>query len=296
MASRYWTGEHRPDLTGSTIVVTGASGGLGAATARELAVAGAHVVLAVRDQARGEAVAASIVGDTEVRPLDLGDLASVRAFAAGWSGDLDVLVNNAGVMAAPQATTADGFELQIGTNHLGHFALTNLLLGHVTGRVVTVASNAHRMGRLHLDDLNWEHRRYRPWLAYGQSKLANLLFTAELQRRLTAAGSGVLAAAAHPGVAATDLTRHLHGVQAWATRQINRASAQKDPDFGALPTLFAATQDLPGGSYVGPGGRSGELPTLVGRSKAASDPDLARGLWELSARLTGTDAVLPSGV
>ena len=147
-------------------------------------------------------------GETEVRQLDLASLASVREFAAAWDGEIDLLINNAGVMVPPLGRTADGFELQFGTNHLGHFALTNLLLEHVTGRVVTVSSGAHRMGRIDFDDLNWERRPYRAWRAYGQSKLANLLFTAELQRRLSAAGSTVLATAAHPGYAATNLQFH----------------------------------------------------------------------------------------
>src|SRR4051812_37846683 len=170
-SSSKWTSADLPDLSGRTIVVTGASSGLGAVTARELARAGAHVVLAVRDVAKGEAVAASLPGAREVRPLDLASLASVRTFAEGWSGDLDLLVNNAGIMAVPQGLTADGFELQLGTNHLGHFALTNLLLPRITDRVVTVSSAAHRVGRMDFDDLNWQRRRYDRWRAYGQAKL-----------------------------------------------------------------------------------------------------------------------------
>ena len=197
-----------PALGGRTAVVTGANSGIGLVTARELARVGAHVVLAVRDPERGRTAAASIAGSTDVRRLDLADLASVRAFAEDWEGDLDVLINNAGVMAIPQEQSVDGFEMQFATNHLGHFALTNLVLPHVTDRVVTVSSNAHRMGRIVIDDLNWKRRRYRAWAAYGQSKLANLLFTLELQRRLTAAGSSVRALAAHPGYAATNLQSH----------------------------------------------------------------------------------------
>ena len=206
--TRRWTAADLPDLNGSTVVVTGANSGLGLVTARELARAGAHVVMAVRDEARGRAAAASIVGSYEVRRLDLADLSSVRTFAAEWTGDLDILINNAGVMAVPSARTVDKFEMQFGTNHLGHFALTNLLLPSITDRVVTVSSMAHRMGRIVLDDLNWERRRYQSWAAYGQSKLANLLFTLELERRLTAAGSAVRAVAAHPGYAATNLQSH----------------------------------------------------------------------------------------
>jgi NAD(P)-dependent dehydrogenase (short-subunit alcohol dehydrogenase family) len=178
-----------PSQAGRTVVVTGSNSGLGLSTARELARAGARVVMAVRDVTRGEQAAATIDGDVVVRHLDLADLESVRAFAGDWTGDLDVLVNNAGIMMVPAGLTADGFELQFGTNHLGHFALTNLLLPHVTDRVVTVASSMHRAGRIDLDDLNWCSRPYSATGAYGQSKLANLLFTLELQRRLTAAGT-----------------------------------------------------------------------------------------------------------
>jgi len=278
-----------PAMAGRTVVVTGANSGIGRVAARELARAGARVVLAVRDFAKGEEAAATFGGDTEVRRLDLADLASVRAFADGWSGELDVLVNNAGIMAVPEGRTKDGFELQIGTNHLGHFALTNLLLPHVTGRVVTVASTAHRIGRIDLDDLNWERRRYQRWGAYGQSKLANLLFTLELQRRLGEAGSPVIAVASHPGYAATNLQlRSRNLLQEAVMRVGNLVFAQSD-EQGALTTLYAATQDVPPGGYVGPGGLQ-EMrgsPVLVGRSAAASDEQTARRLWALSEQLTG---------
>jgi NAD(P)-dependent dehydrogenase (short-subunit alcohol dehydrogenase family) len=297
MTPTHWTAADLPDLTGRTVVVTGASSGLGAYVARDLAAAGARVVLAVRDVAKGRAVADTIDGSTEVRPLDLADLASVRAFADAWSGDLDVLVNNAGIMAVPKGRTADGFERQIGTNHLGHFVLTNLLLPHITDRVVTVASGLSRLGHIDLADLNWERRRYRPTGAYGQSKLANLLFTTQLQRRLTEAGSEVRAVAAHPGVAATALDTHFaSGLLTTVSRISYRFTAQKKPEYGAYPTLHAATADIPGDTYVGPGGRSGEVPTVARRTRADSDPDTARRLWDLSVRLTGTDAVsLPTG-
>src|SRR6478735_4667902 len=196
MTSTGWTAADLPSQKGRVFIVTGANSGIGLPTARALAEAGAHVVLAVRDVAKGETVAASIAGDTEVRRLDLADLASIRAFADAWQGDVDVLINNAGVMATPEKRTVDGFELQIGTNHLGHFALTNLLLPHITDRVVTVASGAHRAGSISLDDLNWQSRRYQRWPAYQQSKLANLLFTLELQRLLTTTDSPVRALAA----------------------------------------------------------------------------------------------------
>jgi NAD(P)-dependent dehydrogenase (short-subunit alcohol dehydrogenase family) len=285
-----WTTADIPPQTGRTAVVTGANSGLGLETARALAAAGARVVLAVRDPARGERAAAGLTGDVEVRQLDLADLASVRAFAAAWTGPLDVLVDNAGIMHVPAGRTADGFELQFGTNHLGHFALTCLLLPHVTDRVVTVSSFLHHRGRIDLDDLNWERRRYSPEGAYAQSKLANLLFTLELQRRLTAAGSPVRATAAHPGWAATNLqgksgNRLKDAATAVGNRVIATSSAQ-----GALPVLMAATADLPGGSFTGPSGRLWRgAPTLDGRSPAASDGELARRLWAASAGLTGTD-------
>ena len=290
MTSR-WTTADLPAQAGRTVVVTGANSGLGLATARELARAGARVVLAVRDVARGEQAAATIEGATEVRRLDLASLESVRAFAAAWTGDLDVLVNNAGIMMVPAGRTADGFELQFGTNHLGHFALTNLLLPHVTDRVVTVSSGMHRQGTIDLEDLNWERRPYNATRAYAQSKLANLLFAMELQRRLADAGSRVRALAAHPGYAATNLQgRSGSRVMDGAMKVGNLLVAQSDSQ-GALPTLAAATRDLPGGSYLGPDGfqEMRGYPTLVGRTPEASNPELARRLWAASAALTGVD-------
>jgi NAD(P)-dependent dehydrogenase (short-subunit alcohol dehydrogenase family) len=289
-----WTTDDMPNQRGRTYLITGANSGIGLTAARALGAAGAHVVLAVRDLGRGNAAAATISGSTEVRQLDLADLASVRRFADEWSGDIDVLINNAGIMGVPEGRTADGFELQIGTNHLGHFVLTNLLLPQVTDRVVIVASGSHRHGRIDRADLNWERKRYARWFAYGQSKLANLLFLLELQRRLDAADSPLRAVAAHPGWAATNLqTRGGNRVHDALGRLGNRLVAQPD-DMGALPTLYAATEDLPGGSYVGPDGRF-ELrgsPTLVGRSKAALDADTAAWLWTESERLTGVHAAV----
>lgn len=295
--SAKWTAKDLPDQTGRTVVVTGATSGLGLVTARELARGGARVVLAVRDTARGEEVARGFGGGTtEVRELDLASLASVRAFADAW-GDapLDVLVNNAGVMATPEKRTADGFELQIGTNHLGHFVLTNLLLPHVTDRVVILASSAHRGGKIRLDDLNWEQGRYQRWPAYQQSKLANLLFLLELQRRLTEAGSSVRAVAAHPGYAATNLQQRTENrLMDGAMWVLNRIVAQSD-EMSALPTLYAATEDVPGGAYLGPDGpfEGRGHPKLVGRTKAASDTDVARRLWTLSEELTGVGFSAP---
>jgi NAD(P)-dependent dehydrogenase (short-subunit alcohol dehydrogenase family) len=291
MASTGWTSADLPPQRGRIVVVTGANSGIGLPTARALAEAGARVVLAVRDLAKGAAAAESIPGDCEVRQLDLADLASVRAFAESWHGELSVLINNAGVMRTPERRTVDGFELQIGTNHLGHFALTNLLLPHLTDRVVTVSSGAHRGGSISLDDLNWEKREYRPWSAYQQSKLANLLFTLELQRRLTAAGSAVRTLAAHPGYAATNLQFRSESRLADRTMKVsNRLFAQTD-EAGARSTLFAASQDLPGASYVGPGGLRGlrGYPALVGRTAAASDVEVAKRLWILSEDLTGVE-------
>src|SRR5918994_4228200 len=216
-------------------------------------------------------------------------LATARALAAAGTGPLDVLVANAGIMAVPQARTADGFELQFGTNHLGPFALTNLLLPQITERVVTVSSGAHRFGNLELDDLNWQRRSYQPWRAYGQTKLANLLFTLELERRLEADGSRVRAYAAHPGYAATNLQgRTGNQIADRLVMVANKVIAQSE-EMGALPILFAATQELPGASHVGPDrltGRRGH-PTLVGRSAEASDVDLAKKLWAVSEELTG---------
>lgn len=277
-----------PDQTGRTIVVTGANSGLGEATARALAAHGARVVLACRNVAKGEAAAARMSGTVQVRSLDLADLASVRAFAAD-TGKVDVLVNNAGVMAVPLRRTADGFELQIGTNFLGHFALTGLLLPMVGDRVVTLSSGAHRAGRIDLADLNWERRRYRRWAAYGQSKLADLMFAYELDRRLRNAGSSVRSVAAHPGYAATELQSHTEsaqdGVMALGNRLLAQSAAQ-----GALPALYAATMpDVAGGDYWGPDGGF-ELrgyPHRVRSSSASTDTDVARGLWKLAEELTG---------
>jgi NAD(P)-dependent dehydrogenase (short-subunit alcohol dehydrogenase family) len=283
-----WTASDIPDQSGRTAVVTGANSGIGLVTARELAGAGARVIMACRDVSKGTAAAATVTGDVEVRALDLTDLASIHEFADSITDDVHLLINNAGVMATPLRRTEDGFELQFGTNHLGHFALTGLLLPRVRDRVVTVSSTVHRIGRINLDDLNWERRRYFRWPAYTQSKLANLLFTFELTRRLTAAGSALRATSAHPGYASTNLQSHTESPQDFILSIGNRIMAQS-AEMGALPTLYAAVADVPSGSFAGPGGVTGQhgYPKLVGRSRAARDPEVALALWERSAELTG---------
>ena len=296
-----WTVDRIPDQTGRTAVVTGANSGLGLVTARELARKGANVVLACRnlekgESARGECGAQAPDAEVELEELDLASLDSVREFAerfrSGHQG-LDLLINNAGVMATPRRSTADGFELQFGTNHLGHFALTGLLIGEMEGRedarVVTLSSGAHRIGRIAFDNLGGD-RRYFRWRAYGQSKLANLLFALELDRRLRAAGSTIKSLSAHPGYAATNLQfAGPPGVDAAVMKLSNKVIAQSD-EMGALPTLYAATEPgLEGGTYVGPDGLGEQRghPEPVAPSRAARDEDVARRLWEVSEQLTG---------
>jgi NAD(P)-dependent dehydrogenase (short-subunit alcohol dehydrogenase family) len=295
-----------PDLSGKTVIVTGANSGLGRVTATALSGAGARVVLAVRDLARGNAAAAAMTGtalaaggSVEVRRLDLASLRSVRVFAAGWDGPLDLLINNAGVMIPPLTRTEDGFELQFGTNHLGHFALTNLLLPFVRpqGRVVTVASIAHRVGRIDWDDLNWERRPYHAGRAYGQSKLANLLFSFELQRRLAAVGSEILAEAAHPGYAATNLASHSGSRVIHLLSRLGGLLLAQSAAAGAQPILYAATDaDIPPGAYVGPGFH--ELrgyPVLVAPTQRALNAEDAKRLWAVSEQLTATSFPFATG-
>jgi NAD(P)-dependent dehydrogenase (short-subunit alcohol dehydrogenase family) len=244
--------------------------------------------MACRDVSKGTAAAAKLTGDVEVRSLDLADLTSIQEFAASITDDVHLLINNAGVMATPLRRTKDGFELQFGTNHLGHFALTGLLLPRVRDRVVTVSSTVHWVGRINLDDLNWERRRYFRWPAYTQSKLANLLFTLELTRRLTESGADVRATSAHPGYASTNLQSHTETPLDFLMSIGNRLVAQS-AEMGALPTLYAAVSDIPSGSFAGPGGITGQhgYPKLVGRSRAAQDKKMAQALWERSVELTG---------
>lgn len=277
-----------PRQDGRRFVVTGASAGLGLETARILAHRGAHVVLAVRNPAKGEAAAASLGGDVEVRLLDVADLGSVRAFAAD-TGPVDVLINNAGIMGVPFGTSADGLELHFATNHLGHFALANLLLPRLTDRVVVVGSQSHRSGVLDLDDLEWTRRGYKGYAAYGASKLANLLFLAELQRRLTAAGSTLRATGAHPGSTATGITANTGSSLKTLVGSFGHWLTGMPAWRGALTTVYAATMDLPGNTYIGPHGvrEMHGWPVSVGRSRLASDPDLAKALWERSEELSG---------
>jgi NAD(P)-dependent dehydrogenase (short-subunit alcohol dehydrogenase family) len=296
-----WDADRIPDQTGRVAVVTGANSGLGLVTARELARRGALVVLACRDMDRGRSALADVEPvasgpPPELEELDLASLDSVRAFAERFvvtHDGLDLLINNAGVMASPRRTTADGFELQLGTNHLGHFALTGLLLplmeARKDARVVTTSSNAHKMGRISFDNLNGD-RRYFRWSAYCQSKLANLLFMLELDRRLRASGSTVKSLAAHPGYAATNLQSAAAPLVDRLVMRVSNAAIAQSDEMGALPTLYAATvPGLEGGTYVGPDGHGEHRghPTIVKPSRAARDEQTARRLWEVSADLTG---------
>jgi NAD(P)-dependent dehydrogenase (short-subunit alcohol dehydrogenase family) len=303
-----WTAEDIPDLSGRTALVTGANSGLGFHTALELARHGAEVFLACRSRRRAEAAASSIRASVpgaaiELVDLDLADLALVRAAAAAFSArgrPLHLLVNNAGIMAVPPARTADGFESQLGVNHLGHFALTALLAAALAraggARVVTVSSLMHRFGRIRFADLHAERRRYGAWGAYCQSKLANLLFTRELSRRLEAASIDVVAAAAHPGYAATELgsssarlagSRVKEGIMRLGNRLFGQPAA-----LGALPTLYAATApEVRGGDFFGPGGlwQLRGLPKRVAASARARSAEDAARLWAVSAAATGAE-------
>jgi NAD(P)-dependent dehydrogenase (short-subunit alcohol dehydrogenase family) len=303
-----WTAADIPDQSGRVAIVTGANSGLGLATARELARAGANVVLACRSLAKGDQAAAGIRGSVanaalSIEALDLADLGSVREFAARADAGhdrIDLLINNAGIMAAPRRLTTDGFESQFGTNHLGHFALTGRLLPALlkapAPRVVTVSSHLHRRGTMRFDDLQGE-RKYDRWGAYGQSKLSNLMFCFELQRRATEAGSALRSLAAHPGYAATNLQfaatdRFYEKAFGWIGNRVFAQSAE----MGALPTLYAATvPDLPGGTFIGPGGRAQQrgYPTIVTAAGQAYNEEDWRRLWDVSEQLTGVHYEFP---
>jgi NAD(P)-dependent dehydrogenase (short-subunit alcohol dehydrogenase family) len=294
-----WTTADIPDQTGRVAVITGANTGLGFETALALAAHGAHVVLAVRNLDKGKDAISRITAqspqaDVALQELDLTSLESIRAAAEQLRADherIDLLINNAGVMYPPKETTKDGFEMQFGTNHLGHFALTGLLLDKLLpvagSRVVTVSSIGHRIrADIHFDDLQWDHD-YNRVSAYGQAKLANLLFTYELQRRLAAHGT-TIAVAAHPGGSNTDLMRHLPGWAASVYPVI--APIFQDASMGALPQLRAATDPaVLGGQYYGPSGlgQTRGYPKIVGSSKKSHDVERQRRLWAVSEELTG---------
>ncbi len=306
-----WTVDRIPDQSGRVAVVTGANSGLGLIVARELARAGARVVLACRNTDKGATALRGVTNEVptaeaELAALDLASLDSVRSFAQEFlkaHDGLDLLINNAGVMAPPRRTTKDGFELQFGTNHLGHFALTGLLLGALEGRkgarVVTVSSTAHRMGRINFDDLHGE-RRYRRWRAYGQSKLANLIFALELDRRLRAAGSTISSLAAHPGYAATNLQSASAPVLDRVVMAVTNLLIAQDAEVGALSLLYAATHPgLEGGAYVGPDGRReqrGHPQPEALPARAALDQTVAAQLWAISEEATGVHFDLPAPV
>ena len=299
-----WIEQNIPSQAGKTVLITGANSGLGFQATRVLAGKGAHVMMAVRDTVKGEKAASDVRGavpraDLEVMALDLASLASVRQFAGVFAqshGRLDMLINNAGVMAIPHRTTADGFEMQIGTNHLGHFALTGLLLPLIlttpTARIATVSSGAHILGKINFDDLQSE-RSYNKWSAYGQSKLANLLFAYELQRRLAASGSSVISVVAHPGYASTNLQNvgpEMEGSRSGKRTMsaANRILAQS-AEMGALPEAYAATSpNVHGGDYIGPDGLLGQkgFPKKVKSNARSHDLAVATRLWAVSEELT----------
>ncbi|MCV7257755.1 SDR family NAD(P)-dependent oxidoreductase [Mycobacterium shimoidei] len=300
-SNRKWSHADMPDQSGRIAIVTGANTGLGYHTAAMLAQRGAHVVLAVRNLEKGNAALARIVAadpkaDVTLTQLDLSSLDSVRRTADALRANyprIDLLINNAGVMYTPKQVTADGFEMQFGTNHLGHFALTGLLLDHLLGvrgsRVVTVSSTGHRIrAAIHFDDLQWE-RRYDRVAAYGQSKLANLLFTYELQRQLAAAQKNTIAVAAHPGLSNTELARNVPGIFKPAVN-VFWAVMSQSAAMGALPTLRAATDpDVKGGQYYGPDGIGEQRghPKVVSSSAQSHNEELQRRLWAVSEELTG---------
>lgn len=296
MSKKKWDSNNIPDQKGRVAIVTGSSSGIGYETARALAEKNAIMIIAVRNPQKGKAAAEKIVAnhpdaEVNVMELDLASLDSVRHFATQFKGvhsRLDLLINNAGVMMPPYSKTADGFELQFGTNHLGHFALTGLLIDLINktsdSRVVNVSSSSHHYGELNFDDLNWENRPYKKMKSYGDSKIANIYFTYELQRRLQDAGSNTLVAASHPGWTATELQRHV-GILGF----LNHFFSQ-DITMGALPTLYAAVgEDVKGSDYYGPSGwkEMRGYPKKVESNTLSHDKEIAAKLWEVSEELTG---------
>lgn len=290
----HWSVENIPNLQGKRVLITGANSGIGLEAAKVFAAKGAQVILACRNAEKGTQAMEIIKQATpqanlKLMNLDLSSLDSVRSFCDDFKKEynhLDILVNNAGVMAPPYAKTQDGFESQFGTNHLGHFTLTALLLPLLeqseAGRVVVVSSVAHRVGKIRFNDLNWE-KRYSRWLAYGQSKLANLMFAKELQRRLTANGSKVIAVAVHPGYSSTNLQRHIFG------GNLMNALISQSQEKGALPTLCAATHEgLKGGEYIGPDGfmEMKGKPDFAYSAPLSNDESVAKKLWEVSEQMT----------
>jgi NAD(P)-dependent dehydrogenase (short-subunit alcohol dehydrogenase family) len=296
MKNKDWNAGNIPDQSGTVVVVTGSSSGIGYETARVLATRNAEVIIAVRNLEKGNAAAQKIRNQNKnanvrIMSLDLADLSSVKRFAEEFKSQysrLDRLINNAGVMIPPRSKTTDGFDLQFGTNHLGHFALAARLISLLQqtkgSRVVNVSSSAHRFGNLDFEDLNWEKRKYKAWRAYGDSKIANLYFIGELNRRLRKSGSGLIVTAAHPGWTATELQRHT-GI----TEFLNGFFAQ-DISMGALPTLRAAYDtNAKGGEFYGPGGFLGMrgYPVQVQSNELSKDPVIAARLWKVSEALTG---------
>ncbi|MEV0357500.1 oxidoreductase [Nocardia sp. NPDC050697] len=289
-----WKPSQIPDQTGRTVVITGANGGIGTEATKALAAKGAAVIMACRSADKAKAIAGKIGGDVRVEQLDLADLASIRGFAER-TGDIDVLINNAGLMNIPFSRTTDGFETQFGVNHLGHFALTALLLPKIRDRVVTVSSVAHKQaGKLRVDDLNYEHRRYQRGAAYSQAKLSNLMFARELQRRLASNGSGVRSYGVHPGVSATELFTRTETPLDLVSKPFIRLVGHS-PRHAAESTLFAATEpDADPNTYWGPTwlfqsrGPVGPCPS----TRLSRDAELQRRLWEESERLTGISAAL----
>jgi len=296
MSKQKWDSNNVPDQKERVAIVTGSSSGIGYETAHVLASKNATVIIAVRNLEKGNAAADKIRSehknaDVKVMELDLANLESVRNFGSVFKGNyirLDLLINNAGVMMPPYSKTADGFELQFGTNHFGHFTLTGLLIDLIlkteNSRIVNVSSAAHKSGKIDFSDLNWEKRKYKKMQSYGDSKIANLYFSYELQRRLNRAGSNTIAVASHPGWTATELQRHVGFVNF-----LNRFFAQ-DIEMGALPTLYAATAlDVKSGDYYGPSGwqEMKGYPKKIGSNELSHDTEIAEKLWAVSEEITG---------